>query len=179
MNTTGQRCAQSITRAFGNLRLRLATPNPYTAMVILIPFLTAALLALFVGLETSSRYKSGIEPFYYPASKSNDHKLWMSVGLKDGRVMIRTSTDSQFSWSASGPTEDEYRSFEEHMQNWTKNHLKSLIVAGQLSADSNTAAIAIDQRLTFHHVRPVIYALAASGISKYGFETKLPNKRGL
>lgn len=176
MSATGQRSTLSIARAFNNLRLRLATPNPYTSIVILIPFLTAALLALFVGLETSSRYKSGIEPFYYPSSKSNDHKLWMSVGLINDRVMVRTSTDAQFSWSASGPTEDEYRSFEEHLRHWTKKHLKSVIVSGQLGADSNIAAIAIDQRLTFHHVRPIIYALAASGISRYGFETKLPNK---
>lgn len=141
--------------------------------MILLPFLAASLLSLYVGFETSARFRAGIEPFFYQASKSNDHKLWMSVGLNDGRIVVKTSAKGIFSWSAAGPNDDEYRAFERHMQQWAKEHFQGVIVEGQLRPESNVAAISIDQRLTFHHVRPIIYALAASGISRYGFETKL------
>jgi hypothetical protein len=36
-----------------------------------------------------------------------------------------------------------------------------------------TAVLAVDQKLKFNHLRPVIYALAEARISKYGFETRM------
>jgi hypothetical protein len=98
----------------------------------------------------------------------------MSVGLSNDLIIIKTSSGKIFKWPAVGPSDGDYESFENHLKTWTKSHLQSTILAGQLLPSTNTAAIAVDQRLTAHHIRPVIYALAAAGVSKYGFETKLP-----
>jgi hypothetical protein len=75
-----------------------------------------------------------------------------------------------------GPSQKDYEVFEKYMKAWAKRHLQNVVRSGQITADTNLAAIAIDQKLTYHHVRPVIYALAAAGVSKYGFETRLPQK---
>jgi hypothetical protein len=165
---------QSIARVFYDVQSRLNESTFSTLAYIFIPFFLVTILALFVGFETSDRFKSPIEAFQYAATPSSDHKIWMSVGLIDELIVIKTSSGKTFKWSAAGPSESDYDSFENHLKGWAKSHLQNTILAGQLLPSTNTAAIAVDQRLTAHHIRPVIYALAAAGVSRYGFETKLP-----
>ena len=168
------RSHQSIARVFYDVQSRLKESSYSTLAYIFIPFFLVTILALFVGFETSDRFKSPIEAFEYTAAASNDHKIWMSVGLIEDLIVIKTSSGKTFKWPAAGPSESDYDSFESHLKAWTKSHLQNTILAGQLLPSTNTAAIAVDQRLTAHHIRPVIYALASAGVSKYGFETKLP-----
>ena len=164
----------AVARVFRDVKSRLKESTFSTVAYIFIPFFLVTILALFVGFETSDRFKSPIEPFEYEAAESRDHRLWMSVGLSNDLIIIKTSSGKIFKWPAIGPSDGDYESFENHLKTWTKSHLQSTILAGQLLPSTNTAAIAVDQRLTAHHIRPVIYALAAAGVSKYGFETKLP-----
>lgn len=166
---------QSIRRTFYDVKSRLMESAWHSVAYIFISFFLVTVLALFVGFETSDRFKSPIEAFEYKAADSRDHKIWMSVGMSDDLIIIKTSSGKVFKWASGGPTQADYESFESHLKEWARSHLQGTILSGQLLPSTNTAAIAVDQRLTVHHIRPVIYALAAAGVSQYGFETKLPD----
>jgi hypothetical protein len=144
--------------------------------LIFIPFFSVTLLTFFVGFESSARSSNRIEPFVHESTPTADHALWMSVGINENTISIHTASGENFRWPAEGPSQKEYEDFEKHVSAWSKRHLQNVVRSGQITADTNLAAISIDQRLTYHHVRPVIYALAAAGISKYGFETRRPLK---
>lgn len=170
------RIDESMARVFNDVRLRLREQNPQGVVYIFIPFFLVIILSLYSGFETSDRIKSHIEPFQYSSDKTRDHRLWMSLGLHDDSIVLVLPTGKLFRWPASGPSDDDYVALEAYMKNLAQTHLKTTILQGRFGPETNTAAIAVDQRLTVHHVRPLLYALAASGISKYGFETKLPRQ---
>lgn len=174
MNPTGENL--KIQRAFLRQKERLQQGPAFSLTVIFLPFLAAVVLSLFVGLEASIRLQSVAEPFEYAAQPTSDRELWMSIGLTDNSIVIKTAAEGVFVWSAKGPSETEYLNFENHLKSWAKKHVNDVVRSGQIVAETNTAALAIDQRLTYHHIKPVIYALASAGVSRYGFETKLPTK---
>jgi hypothetical protein len=161
-------------RAFYDIYARMRSSGAPGLLYIFIPFLFITILALYVAFETSDRFKSPIEALVYKADQTMDHKLWMSIGLQNKSIIIKTSGGHQFSWRSVGPSDDEYQQFEDHLKAWTKSNLQNTILEGQIRPSTNTAALAVDQRLTIHHIKPVIYALAAAGVTKYGFETRQP-----
>lgn len=165
-----------IERSFQRQKERFQSSQGFSLTVLFLPFLGALVLSLFVGLETSMRLQGGSEPFEYASEPVNDHELWLSIGLVDESVVVRTADNGFFVWPTKGPSQGDYAKLENHLQQWTKKHLTNVVRSGQIDSYTNTAALAIDQRLNYHHVRPVIYALASAGISRYGFETRIPTQ---
>jgi hypothetical protein len=165
-----------IAESFRRQSARLGALPAIPAALLFIPFFSVTLLTLFVGFESSLRSSSRIEPFVHESAPASDHALWMSVGIRESGVRINTAAGETFQWSPDGPSKKDYEAFERHIISWSKRHVQNIVRSGQINSDTNMAVIAIDQKLTYHHIRPVIYALAAAGVSKYGFETKLPQK---
>lgn len=162
--------------SFRRQRARLDAMPAIPLTLLFIPFFSITLLTLLVGFESSVRTRNSIEPFVHESSPAPDHALWMSVGIEEQTIIINTASGETFRWPAEGPAQKEYEAFENHIVSWSKRHLQNVVRSGQITDETNLVAISFDQKLTYHHVRPVIYALAAAGISKYGFETRLPIK---
>ncbi len=174
MNTVGDIVSSS--GSFRRQRQRLDGMPAIPLVLLFIPFFSVTLLTFFVGFESSFRPKSRIEPFVHESAPAVDHALWLSIGISESTITVNTASGETFRWPVEGPSQKDYEVFEKYMKAWAKRHLQNVVRSGQITADTNLAAIAIDQKLTYHHVRPVIYALAAAGVSKYGFETRLPQK---
>jgi hypothetical protein len=174
LNTIGDMVSSS--GSFRRQRARLDGMPMMPMVLLFIPFFSVTLLTFFVGFESSVRPKSRIEPFVHESAPTADHALWLSVGIRENTIIVNTSSGESFRWPVEGPSQRDYDVFEKYMRTWAKQHLQNVVRSGQITSDTNLAAIAIDQKLTYHHVRPVIYALAAAGVSKYGFETRLTQK---
>jgi hypothetical protein len=102
-----------------------------------------------------------------------DHRLWLSVSNANGKILISSNDTSSFSWSEAGPSTEQYKKFKKYLDLRVKNLVIDTVRTGQIQSETLTAALAVDQSLTYQHVRPVIYALAEAGISRYGFETRI------
>jgi hypothetical protein len=174
LNSIGDMVSSS--GSFRRQRTRLDGMPVMPVVLLFIPFFSVTLLTFFVGFESSVRPKSRIEPFVHESAPAADHALWLSIGVSENTIIVNTASGETFRWPVEGPSQRDYEVFETYMTTWAKHHLQNVVRSGQITSDTNLAAIAIDQKLTYHHVRPVIYALAAAGISKYGFETRLPQK---
>lgn len=159
--------------AFLRMKSRLGQESPVRTAILFIPFLLVIILSLFIGLETSTRLYSNAKPMVHPSKPMPDHEIWLSIAVRAGRLEVSTQDGTTFSWAAAGPTQDEYNHFQKFLG--TKSHklVSDLIRTGQIGPHQAVAALSVDQSLTYQHVRPVIYALAASGFSKYGFETRV------
>ena len=66
-----------------------------------------------------------------------------------------------------------------HLVKYLKTRVHKEILATGMSMEANLirikAVLAVDETLSYAHIRPVIYALGEARISKYGFETRLLN----
>jgi hypothetical protein len=154
-------------------KARLCAEQPFGLAVIFIPFMAVAVISFFVAFESTPRIRSTSTPFEYPADPVKEHSIWLSIGIQGDLIAIRTSDSRFFSWSANGPSADEFKNFQNYLRQRAAEHLQDTVRRGKVNTQTNEAALAVDQGLTFHHIRPVIYALASAGFSKYGFETRL------
>jgi hypothetical protein len=152
---------------------RLSKFDSVSLAVTLIPFMGVIVLSLYTSLETNTRLHANGKPMEYPAAQTNDHAMWLSVSVKGGKVIVTTSGVENFLWPESGPSDEDLAPLKAYLSERAKKLVNDTVRVGQLTPQNHTAVIAMDHSMTFHHVRPIIYALGNAGFSRYGFETRL------
>ena len=152
---------------------RLSRCEPIPMAVILIPFLAAMVLSLYTSLESHRRLHAQGKPMEYPAPESPTQSLWLSVSVVSGKVVVTTSGTERFAWAEAGPSAEDLKGLDAYLNLSARELVETTVRTGQIHKHSHTAAIAVDHSLTFHHVRPIIYALGRAGFSRYGFETRI------
>lgn len=159
--------------AFLRQKDRLTEERPFGVTLLIAPFLVTTVLTIYTSFETSTRLFAVSHPFEHQTERSNGHDVWLSVGVKGTNLIIATIYGETFSWPLSGPDEKERATFEKFLQQEAEKLVTKATLKGQLTEGQNSVALSVDQRLTYQHIRPVLYALAAAGFSKYGFETRI------
>jgi hypothetical protein len=152
---------------------RLSKFEPLSMTATLIPFMGAIVLSLYTSLETNTRLHARGKPMEYPATETSDHAMWLSASVKSGKVVVTTSGVDYFAWPEAGPSAEDLDTLNEYLALRAQELVKDTVRIGQVTSQSHTAVIAVDHSMTFHHVRPIIYALGRAGFSRYGFETRI------
>jgi len=165
--------ATQVTLAMGRQKERLTEIDSVSGFVLLIPFLAVIVLSLFTSLETNTRLHAVGKPMEHATTEVADHELWLSVAAKGGKIIVTTSDSNVFEWSEGGPTQREALALTDYLKSRVKDLIIGTVRTGQVSQESLTASVAVDQSLTYQHIRPLLYALADAGISRYGFETRI------
>ena len=157
--------------ALTNLQERLRQPGlwyPYPAMIsfALIVILTGHLLP---GLNPRLGSRAEIIEFYGKSERAG--AIWLGVLMAKDRIYVRTAERSTFSWSAKSDRMKDLQAFTRYLKDRAKKEALSsgLSLEGHLTR--TTVVLAVDQRLKYVHIRPIIMALAEAGISHYAFET--------
>jgi hypothetical protein len=159
--------------AFSRVKERLSEDPSFKVSFVIIPFVAAAVLAMFVSLETTTRLFEVGKPFVHDASLDDRYGLWLSIGSLDGELIITTADGEKMKWPLSGPSKDDLQNLSKMLNSKVEALVKSVVLKGQLHSSDSLVALSVDQSLTFHHVRPIIYALAGVGVSRVGIETRV------
>ncbi len=152
---------------------RLEEDRSFGISALFIPFMAVAVLTIYTGFETATRLYGVAQPLEHNSEPSNNYDLWLSIGPQQDKLVISSINGETFSWPLAGPSKDQVLPFNEFLKKTARHLVEGTVLKGQITADDSLVALSVDQRLTFHHIRPVIYALAAAGFSKYGFETRI------
>ena len=106
-------------------------------------------------------------------SPQQDGSMWISIFPWQDNIVVMTSDRKKFIWPKKRPTQESLHPFQVYLS----ERVQRESVAAGLSLQTNMArtsvVLAVDQRLKYAHILPIIYALAHAGISRYGFETNL------
>ena len=155
------------------LQERLKTPNlwfPYPAMISvgLILVLSGHLLP---GLNP--RLGSQATIIGLDAPEESAGSIWLGIYPKDNKLSLITSEKKIFSWPISGMPETTKKRIVRYLKFRSNRESISAGLTLSTSLAKVSAVIAVDQRLKYHSIVPIIKALADSKISKYSFETRL------
>lgn len=156
-----------------NMKERLQKPYywyPYPALLAVgLVFILNG--HLFPGLNP--RYGSPVGVTNLSAKQQKEGSIWIGVYPVGEKVIAITAERKYFQWPLKDPKAEHIQDFIKYL----KERAHREIVATGLSLDANltkiAAVIAVDERLQYGHLRPVLQALAAAKISRYGFETKI------
>ena len=150
---------------------RLRSLSRWFPFPALISFILVTLLTAYVTLTTARRLGHPAALLTFPSDRDHIGGIWFSVTPIGEEIFIATSDRKVFHWPQNTRDLVPLDQFIE----WLKDasHLQIEAAALLKRSDSNQvlAVIAADQTLKYTHLRPIIYALAKAGISRYAFET--------
>ncbi len=159
--------------AFLRQKERLFDDGSFKIYTLIIPFMAVTVLTIYTNLELSTRLFGVASPLEHQTDISNHSGVWLSIGTKKEQIVVRTTNGLTFSWSLSGPSQDQLRPLRDYLTLAARDVVEKSILKGQITKNDTIVALSVDQHLNFHHIRPVIYALAEAGFTKYGFETRI------
>jgi hypothetical protein len=164
---------QSWLEALIGLKERLQEPILWFPFPALIAFGLVIILRGHLLTGLNPRLGARVDVIQYDAKNIPDGGIWLGI-FQDGKdVLVVTSDRRRFSW----PIDSQNRKDVDPLVLYLKNRVKKEAYSTAIKLESNltrtTAVLAVDQKLKYIHLRPVIYALAEARIPKYGFETRV------
>lgn len=159
--------------AFERQAERLKAEVPFQTWLLFIPFLAVLVLTIYTSLQVNRKLFSLGRPIEMDGAAVADKEIWLSVGIRNDLIVIATPEGQSFSWPISGPDNAQLALLQDYLTERARYLVSDSVRRGQLSGNHNSAALSVDQSLTYQHVRPIIYALAGAGFSRYGFETRI------
>ena len=151
---------------------RLTQPLTWYPYPALISFGLVMILIGHLIPGLNPRLGSRANVIEFPAARVSDSVLWLGVFAENDRVVLTTSDRMRFDWPLVATAAD-LKQFSNYLDQRRRKEALAAGLAHATTFDKTMVVLSLDQRLKYVHIRPILNALAAAGISKYGFETKL------
>lgn len=163
----------SLESQFSQMRERLIKTSFWFPAPALISFALALILSGQLLPNLNPRLGSRANILNFQAEREKEGAIWLGIYPLNNHLILTTSDKKVFKLPLVIKDSNELREFREYLLDLLNKETVKLA----LNLDPNpirlTAVLAVDEKLNFAHIRPLIYLLASVGISKYGFETKL------
>jgi len=160
-------------KACNRVRDRLGAESSWIPAHVLVSGIASIVLLAFVMRGVDSRAGNPAVPLVFPAPLQEDTAIWISV-TPIGEEVVITTNDRQVFRVPQQPTDDKaYQEFNAWLRGRTRSEALSAGIAGNYRLKQTKVIIRADQHLKYLHVRPLLYSLAAAGVTRYGFETDL------
>jgi hypothetical protein len=156
------------------MKLRLREPMWWFPLPLFISASLVMILTAHVISGTNPRTGNPADIITFPSEPRKDSALWMTITQMDEEIVVTTGDRRVFRWHQQVKTMEELAPFIKYLKERVAGEIESAALMKRAFTTQTSAVIAADQRLKFLHVRPLLYALAAAGISQYAFETQNP-----
>jgi hypothetical protein len=164
---------QSWVEALMGLKERLQEPVLWFPFPALIAFGLVIILRGHLLTGLNPRLGARVDVIQYDARNLPDGGIWLGVFQDGKQVLVVTSDRRRFSWPIDSQNMKDIEPLVNYLQNRVQKEAYSTAIKLESNLTRTTAVLAVDQKLKYIHLRPVIYALAEARIAKYGFETRL------
>ena len=139
-------------------------------------FISFALLLLLdsqILMSLNPRLGNPISPISISGDPALEGAIWISLSLSDSFVVATTGDRKVFRWHQDVKSLKDMETLTDYLKFRRNALIESVSLAKKTSLAEATVIIAADETLRFGHIRPLIYAIAHSGIGHYAFEGKL------
>lgn len=166
--STMKRWEETILRYQERLRLPYYWyPYPALISVALVYILSGHILP---GINP--RLGSMANVLSFKAKRQNEGSIWIGAYPDKGQIVIQTGDRHNFRWPLNTRSEKDISAFILYLKERVKKESVATGLSLQTSLTKISAVLAIDQRLNYGQIQPIITALAQAKISRYGFETQ-------
>jgi hypothetical protein len=99
--------------------------------------------------------------------------IWMSVTQSGDKILIVTDDHQSFTMPLTAPSLSSMRPLIRYLDERAREIAFKTTLDMEVDSERIRAVLAVDQKLKYIHIRPLLYALAEAKISHYGFETRM------
>lgn len=152
---------------------RLKTGINWFPLPAMISFV---LVLLFIGhllVNINPRLGNSAVILSMNSETEQEGSIWLSVSENEGQIYVSTFDRKVFSWAANTTNLNDLNDFREHLRKTSYEISAQAAVSKFISKSQTKVVLAVDQRLRYFHIRPIIHVLAKVGLDDYGFETKM------
>ena len=151
---------------------RLREPLRWYPFPFIISFGLALIVTGHVIFSSNPRLGHPAHLITFAAEPQIDDGIWLSLSPLDQDLVVTTADRQVFRWPLNSHGGDDLQRLEHYLHTQVVRELESVALLNMAYRDQASVVLAIDQTLTFAHVRPVIHAIGRAGISRYSFETR-------
>lgn len=159
--------------AISKLRERLEESVQWYPFPAMIGFILVMILGGHLLTDLNPRLGARVDVLPLDSQNHPDASIWLGIYESQGKIHVVTADRRKFSWQQDAVKPQDFKKLIHYLQEKTIKEKKSTALKMESNMIRSTAIIAVDQRLRFSHMKPIIYALAEANISRYGFETRI------
>ncbi|MDB2447404.1 hypothetical protein N9W79_02130 [bacterium] len=160
------------TQRLGELKERLKEHVNWFPVPALISFV---LVLLFIGhllVNINPRLGNSAVILTMDAELEKEGSIWLSISEKEGQLYLTTYDRKMFSWPSKTKSLEPLSGFKKFLETTTAELAAQAAVSKFVSKSQTKVVLAVDQRLRYYHVRPILHILAEVGLDSYAFETQ-------
>ncbi|SME90685.1 hypothetical protein [Pseudobacteriovorax antillogorgiicola] len=161
--------------AITKLKERLEEPVQWYPFPAMIGFMLVMILGGHLLTDLNPRLGARVDVLPLDAPRHQDGGIWLGIYEDNGRINVVTSDRKKFSWPSNTENLESIEPLINYLKRQTHHESFSMALKMESSLTKITAVIAIDQRLKYAHLKPLIFALSSAKITRYGFETRIIN----
>lgn len=154
-------------------RERLIEPLLWFPFPALIGF--GLIIILRGQLLTGFNHRLGTKAdvVHFAADPLTSSGIWISIYQNQDRLVLVTDDHNRFEWPLGARDMKALQPFISYLNK--RAHEAAFKQTLSLEAEKNRtrAVLAVDQKLKYIHIRPILFALTEAKISNYGFETRI------
>lgn len=139
-----------------------------------------ALVLLLIGhllVNINPRLGNSAEILSFPSKPQKEGSIWISIFEKDSEITVVTYDRKVFNWPADTQTLEPLEDFRQYLHQTTNELSAQAAISKFISRTQTQIVMAVDQKLRYFHIRPLIHILADVGIDSYAFETQIIDKQ--
>jgi hypothetical protein len=155
------------------MRERLSEPLHWYPFPAMIGFTLVLILGGHLLTDLNPRLGARVDILPFDAPRHRDGGIWLGLYPKDDQLHIVTSDRQKFTWPLDSQQMSAVQPLVDYLNQKVQQEIYGTALKMESTVTRTTAVLAVDQRLRYFHIRPVIYALARARISQYGFETRI------
>ncbi len=159
--------------AITKLRERLDEPIQWYPFPAMIGFMLVMILGGHLLTDLNPRLGARVDVLPLDTARNQDGSIWLGVYLQNKMIHVVTADRKKFSWSQDSSNTHHFASLVKYLKLKSIKEAKTTALKMESNINRSTAIIAVDQRLRYSHIKPIIFALAEAKISHYGFETRI------
>ena len=158
------------------LKERLQEPILWFPFPALIAFGLVIILRGHLLTGLNPRLGARVDVIQYSAPNLPDGGIWLGIYQEGNQVQVVTSDRRRFNWPIESQDLEDIKPLIIYLKERVRKEAYSTAIKLESNITRTTTVLAVDQKLKYSHLRPVIYALAEARIAKYGFETRIINQ---
>lgn len=101
--------------------------------------------------------------------------IWISIYQDKDQLVLVTDDHNRFMWPLGTRDMKTLKPFIDYLNKRTAEAAFKQTLSLEIEKDRTRAVLAVDQKLKYIHIRPILFALVEAKISNYGFETRIVN----
>ena len=161
--------------ALTKMKERLEEPVQWYPFPAMIGFMLVMILGGHLLPDLNPRLGARVDVLPADAPRHQDGGIWLGVYKQNDSIMVVSSDRKKFKWPIASASINDIEPLVKYLKMRTQHESFSMALKMESSLTKTTTVVAVDQRLKYSHIKPIIFALASAKISRYGFETRIIN----